>query len=167
MKKISLYNILIISFICSFFLGCSSTQIIDVSKQDQVDILLSKIGDTELKISTNEDIKKLIIKSIVSLDSDIKISFVKKVDAETLIISKDFLNQEFIYFCKSANAYLEEITKQHLYSSYEDDEILIFYKQEFETHASLIQSDFPGTKIFKLTDNYDDLVKEVFGLSGS
>ena len=167
MKKISLYNILIISFICSFFLGCSSTQIIDVSKQDQVDILLSKIGDTELKISTNEDIKKLIIKSIVSLDSDIKISFVKKVDAETLIISKDFLNQEFIYFCKSANAYLEEITKQHLYSSYENDEILIFYKQEFETQASLIKSDFPGTKIFKLTDNYDDLVKEVFGLSGS
>ena len=77
MKITNLYNILIISFICLFFLGCSSSQVIDVSKQDQVDILLSKIGDTELKISTNEDIKKLIIESIVSLDSDIKISFVK------------------------------------------------------------------------------------------
>ena len=68
--KRNIYNILIISFICLFFLGCSSSQVIDVSKQDQVDILLSKIGDTELKISTNEDIKKLIIESIVSLKID-------------------------------------------------------------------------------------------------
>ncbi len=160
-------NLIIISFISLFFLGCSSTQLFDVSEEDQLDFLLNNIGSTELKVHANDDVKKLIIKSIVSLNSDIKINFVDEVDNETLIISNNFLNQEFIYFCKSANAYLEEITKQHLFSSQKNDEIFVFYNKKFESQAKLIQNDYPGVNIFKLEGNYDDLVKNIFELSGS
>lgn len=160
-------NLIIISFISLFFLGCSSTQLFDVSEEDQLDFLLNNIGSTELKVHANDDVKKLIIKSIVSLNSDIKINFVDEVDDETLIISNNFLNQEFIYFCKSANAYLEEITKQHLFSSQKNDEIFVFYNKNFESQAKLIQNDYPGVNIFKLEGNYDDLVKNIFELSGS
>ena len=160
-------NLIIISFISLFFLGCSSTQLFDVSEEDQLDFLLNNIGSTELKVHANDDVKKLIIKSIVSLNSDIKINFVDEVDNETLIISNNFLNQEFIYFCKSANAYLEEKTKQHLFSSQKNDEIFVFYDKKFESRAKLIQNDYPGVNIFKLEGNYDDLVKNIFELSGS
>ncbi len=115
MKAIYPNNLLIISFICFLFLGCSSTQLIDISKDDQLDSLLNDIGEAELKISTNEEVKQLIIKSIVPLDSNIKINFVDRVDNEVLPISNNFLDQKFTYFCKTANAYLEEVTEQYLF----------------------------------------------------
>ena len=93
MKTVNLSNVLIISFICFFFLSCSSSQLVDISKGDQLDDLLNDIGRVELKISANEDIKHLIIKSIVSLDSDIKLNFVAQADNETLLISNNFLDQ--------------------------------------------------------------------------
>tara|TARA_B100001175_G_scaffold269616_1_gene241460 strand:- start:241 stop:558 length:318 start_codon:yes stop_codon:yes gene_type:complete len=99
-KAIYPNNLLIISFICFLFLGCSSTQLIDISKDDQLDSLLNDIGEAELKISTNEEVKQLIIKSIVPLDSNIKINFVDKVDNEVIPISNNFLDQKFPYFCK-------------------------------------------------------------------
>ena len=71
MKTINFNSLLIISFICFFFLSCSSTQIVDISKGEQLDDLLDNIGQVELKINANEEVKQLIIKSIVSLDSDI------------------------------------------------------------------------------------------------
>ena len=115
MKTINFNNLLIISFICFYFLGCSSTQLVDISKDDQLADMLDNIGQVEIKISANEEVKQLIIKSIVSLDSDIRINFVNKIDNDVLLVSSNFLNQEFTYFCKTANDYLEEVTEQYLF----------------------------------------------------
>ena len=94
MKTVNFSNLLIISFICFFFLGCSSTQLVDISKDEQLNDLLDNIGQVELKINADEEVKQLIIKSIVSLDSDIKINFVDRIDNGVLPISNNFLNQE-------------------------------------------------------------------------
>ena len=167
MKTINLKNSLIISFICFFFLGCSSTQLIDVSKEDQLDDLLNNIGRVELEINASEEVKELIIKSVISFDSNIKIDFVNEVDNETLIVSKNFLNQDFIYFCKTANEYLEEVTKQYVFDFQKSDEIIIFYSDKFRSEAERINDSYPGVRIFKLEDDYDEIVKRVFELSGS
>ncbi len=167
MKTINFNSLLIISFICFFFLSCSSTQIVDISKDDQLDDLLDNIGQVELKISANEEVKQLIIKSIVSLDSDIKISFVDNIDNGVLQISNNFLNQEFAYFCKPANIYLEEITEQYLFDFKKNKEVFIFYSERFKSRAEIIKNSYPGVRIFKLEGNYDDLVNRVFELSES
>ncbi len=167
MKTINFNSLLIISFICFFFLSCSSTQIVDISKDDQLDDLLDNIGQVELKISANEEVKQLIVKSIVSLDSDIKINFVNKIDNEVLTISKNFLNQEFAYFCRTANDYLEEVTEQYLFDFQKNEEVFIFYSERFKSRAEIIKNSYPGARIFKLEGDYDDLVKRVFELSGS
>jgi hypothetical protein len=166
-KTANTNNLLIISFICFFFLGCSSTQIIDISQEDQLDDLLDNIGQVELKINANEEVKQLIIKSIVSLDSDIKISFVDNVDNTVLAISNNFLNQEFAYFCKPANAYLEKVTEQYLFDLQKNDEVFIFYSEKFKSKAETIKNSYPGVRIFKLEGIYDDLIARVFELSGS
>tara|TARA_B100000965_G_scaffold376455_1_gene369784 strand:- start:131 stop:1099 length:969 start_codon:yes stop_codon:yes gene_type:complete len=166
-KTINFNSLLIISFICFFFLSCSSTQIVDISKDDQLDDLLDNIGQVELKISANEEVKQLIVKSIVSLDSDIKINFVNKIDNEVLTISKNFLNQEFAYFCRTANDYLEEVTEQYLFDFQKNEEVFIFYSERFKSRAEIIKNSYPGARIFKLEGDYDDLVKRVFELSGS
>ena len=80
MKTLNFNNLPIISLICFFFLGCSSTQLVDISKDEQLNDLLDNIGQVELEINANEEVKQLIIKSIVSLDSDIKINFVDSFD---------------------------------------------------------------------------------------
>ena len=167
MKTINFNNLLIISFICFFFLGCSSTQLVDISKDDQLDDLLNNIGQVELKISANEEVKKLIIKSIVSLDSDIKINFVNKIDNEVITISKNFLNQEFPYFCRTANDYLAEVTEQYLFDFQKNEEVFIFYSESFKSRAEVIKNRYPSVRIFKLEGDYDDLIKRVFELSGS
>ena len=167
MKTVNFNNLLIISFICFFFLGCSSTQLVDISKDDQLDDLLDDIGQVELKISANEDVKELIIKSMVSFDSDIRINFVDKIDNEVILISNNFLNQKFAYFCKTANDYLEEVTEQYLFDFQKNDEIFIFYSERFKSRAETIKNSYPGVRIFKLEGDYDDLVKRVFELSGS
>ena len=167
MKTINFNSLLIISFICFFFLGCSSTQLLDISQEDQLDDLLDNIGQVELKISANEEVKQLIVKSIVSLDSDIKINFVNKIDNEVLTISKNFLNQEFAYFCRTANDYLEEVTEQYLFDFQKNEEVFIFYSERFKSRAEIIKNSYPGARIFKLEGDYDDLVKRVFELSGS
>ena len=167
MKTVNFNNLLIISFICFFFLGCSSTQLVDISKDDQLDDLLDNIGQVELKISANEDVKELIIKSIVSFNSDIRINFVDKIDNEVILISNNFLNQKFAYFCKTANDYLEEVTEQYLFDFQRNDEIFIFYSERFKSRAETIKNSYPGVRIFKLEGDYDDLVKRVFELSGS
>ena len=107
-------NISIISFICFFFLGCSSTQLIEISKDDQLNNLLTDIGYTELSVNASENTKKLILKSLIKLDSKIKITFVEEINNDTLVVTDNFLNQKFTYYCKSANSYLEEKTKQDL-----------------------------------------------------
>ena len=167
MKTINFNNLPIISFICFFFLGCSSTQLVDISKDDHLDDLIDSIGQVELKISSNEEVKQLIIKSIVSLDSGIRINFVDKIDNDVLPISNNFLNQEFSYFCKTANDYLEEVTEQHLFDFQKNDEVFIFYSERFQSRAEIIENSYPGVRIFKLEGDYDDLVKRVFELSGS
>ena len=167
MKTVNFNNLLIISFICFFFLGCSSTQLVDISKDDQLDDLLDNIGQVELKISANEDVKELIIKSIVSFDSDIRINFVDNINNEVILISNNFLNQKFAYFCKTANDYLEEVTEQYLFDFQKNDEIFIFYSERFKSRAETIKNSYPGVRIFKLEGDYDDLVKRVFELSGS
>ena len=106
MKTVNFNYLLIISFICFFFLGCSSTQLVDISKDEQLNDLLDNIGQVELRINANEEVKQLIIESIVSLDSDIKINFVDSIDNGVLPISNNFLNQEFSSFCRPANVYL-------------------------------------------------------------
>ena len=167
METINFNNLLIIIFICFLFLGCSSTQLVDISKDDQLDDLLDNIGQVELKIYAEEEVKKLIIKSIVSLDSDIEINFVDRIDNGVLPISNNFLNQEFAYFCKPANVYLEELTEQYLFDSQENDEVFVFYSERFKSQAESIKSSYPGVRIFKMDGDYDDLVKRVFELSGS
>ena len=167
MKTINFNNLPIISFICFFFLGCSSTQLVDISKDDHLDDLINSIGQVELKISSNEEVKQLIIKSIVSLDSGIRINFVDKIDNDVLPISNNFLNQEFSYFCKTANDYLEEVTEQYLFDFQKNDEVFIFYSERFKSRAEIIENSYPGVRIFKLEGDYDDLVKRVFELSGS
>jgi hypothetical protein len=166
-KTVNFNNLLIISFICFFFLGCSSTQLVDISKGEQLEDLLDNIGQVELKINASEEVKQLIVKSIVSLDSDIKINFVDKVDSEVLLISNNFLNQDFSYFCKPANVYLEEETEQYLFDFQKNDEVFIFYSGKFKSQAETIKNSYPGVRIFKLEGDYDDLVKRVFELSGS
>jgi len=166
-KAIYPNNLLIISFICFLFLGCSSTQLIDISKDDQLDILLNDIGEAELEISANEEVKQLIIKSIVHLNSNIKINFVDRVDNEVIPISNNFLDQKFAYFCKSANAYLEEVTEQYLFDSQKNEEVFIFYSDSFKSKVEIIKNSYPGVRIIKLEGSYDDLVKRVFELSGS
>ena len=167
MKAIYPNNLLIISFICFLFLGCSSTQLIDISKDDQLDFLLNDIGEAELEISANEEVKQLIIKSIVHLNSNIKINFVDRVDNEVIPISNNFLDQKFAYFCKSANAYLEEVTEQYLFDSQKNEEVFIFYSDSFKSKVEIIKNSYPGVRIIKLEGSYDDLVKRVFELSGS
>ncbi|MDC2983423.1 hypothetical protein OAZ81_03965 [Pseudomonadota bacterium] len=167
MKTVNFNNLLIISFICFFFLGCSSTQLVDISKDEQLNDLLDNIGQVELRINANEEVKQLIIKSIVSLDSDIKINFVDSIDNGVLPISNNFLNQEFAYFCKPANVYLEEVTEQYLFDFQKNDEVFIFFSERFKSQAETIKNNYPGVRIFKLEGNYDDLVKRVFELSGS
>jgi len=166
-KTVNFNNLLIISFICFFFLGCSSTQLVDISKDEQLNDLLDNIGQVELRINANEEVKQLIIKSIVSLDSDIKINFVDSIENGVLRISNNFLNQEFAYFCKPANVYLEEVTEQYLFDFQKNDEVLIFYSERFKYQAEAIKNSYPGVRIFKLEGVYDDLVKRVFELSGS
>ena len=167
MVTINLNNLAIISCICFFFLGCSSTQLIDVSKSDQLDELLNDIGSVEMKINAKEEVKELVIKSVISLDADIRINFVEQVDNETLVIKNNFLNQEFAYFCKSANDYLEEITKQYLFDFQKNDEVFVFYGEKFRSSADLMKKNYPGVRIIKLDGDYDELVKRVFQLSGS
>ena len=167
MKTLKFNNLIIISFICFFFLSCSSTQVIDISKDDQLDDLLDNIGQLELKINANEEVKELIIKSIVSFDSDIRINFVDNINNEVILISNNFLNQKFAYFCKTANDYLEEVTEQYLFDFQKNDEIFIFYSERFKSRAETIKNSYPGVRIFKLEGDYDDLVKRVFELSGS
>ena len=167
METINLNNLAIISCICFFFLGCSSTQLIDVSESDQLDKLLNDIGSVEMKINAKEEVKQLVIKSIVSLEADIRINFVEKIDSETLVIKNNFLNQEFVYFCKSANDYLEEVTKQYLFDFQKNDEVFVFYGDKFSSSANLIKKNYPGVRVIKLDGSYDELVKRVFQLSGS
>ena len=167
MKTVNFNDLLIISFICFFFLGCSSTQLVDISKDEQLNDLLDNIGQVELEINANEEVKQLIIKSIVSLDSDIKINFVDSIDNGVLPISNNFLNQEFTYFCKPANVYLEEVTEQHLFDFQKNDEVFVFYNERFKSQAEAIKNSYLGVSIFKLEGDYDDLVKSVFELSGS
>ena len=167
MKIINLNNILIISFICFFFLSCSSVQLIDISEDDQLDDLLNDIGQVELSINTNEEVKQLIFKSMVYLDSDIRINFVDKIDNEVLLISSNFLNQNFTYFCKSANDYLEEVTEKYLFNFKKNDEVFVFYSERYKSQAEIVKNSYPGVRIFKLEGDYDDLVKTVFELSGS
>ena len=167
MKTVNFNDLLIISFICFFFLGCSSTQLVDISKDEQLNDLLDNIGQVELRINANEEVKQLIIKSIVSLDSDIKINFVDSIDNGVLPISNNFLNQEFTYFCKPANVYLEEVTEQYLFDFQKNDEVFIFYSERFKYQAETIKNSYPGVRIFKLERDYDDLIKRVFELSGS
>ena len=167
MKTVNFNNLLIISFICFFFLGCSSTQLVDISKDEQLNDLLDNIGQVELRINANEEVKQLIIKSIVSLDSDIKINFVDSIDNGVLPISNNFLNQEFTYFCKPANVYLEEVTEQYLFDFQKNDEVFVFYNERFKSQAEAIKNSYPGVRIFKLEEDYDDFVKRVFELSGS
>jgi len=166
-KTLNFNNLPIISLICFFFLGCSSTQLVDISKDEQLNDLLDNIGQVELRINANEEVKQLIIKSIVSLDSDIKINFVDSIDNGVLPISNNFLNQEFTYFCKPANVYLEEVTEQYLFDFQKNDEVFIFYSERFKYQAEAIKNSYPGVSIFKLEGGYDDLVKSVFELSGS
>ena len=167
MKTLNFNNLPIISLICFFFLGCSSTQLVDISKDEQLNDLLDNIGQVELKINANEEVKQLIIKSIVSLDSDIKINFVDSFDNGVLPISNNFLNQEFTYFCKPANVYLEKVTEQYLFDFQKNDEVFVFYNERFKSQAEAIKNSYPGVSIFKLEGGYDDLVKSVFELSGS
>ena len=167
METINLNNLAIISCICFFFLGCSSTQLIDVSNSDHLDELLNDIGSVEMKINAEEEVRQLVIKSVVSFDADIRINFVEQVDTETLVIKNNFLNQEFAYFCKSANDYLEEITKQYLFDFQKNDEVFVFYGEKFKSSADLMKKNYPGVKIIKLEGDYDELVKRVFQLSGS
>ena len=167
MKTINFNNLTIISFICFFFLSCSSIQLVDISKDDQLNDLLDNIGQVELEINANEEVKQLIIKSIVSLDSDIKINFVDSFDNGVLPISNNFLNQEFTYFCKPANVYLEKVTEQYLFDFQKNDEVFVFYNERFKSQAEAIKNSYPGVSIFKLEGSYDDLVKSVFELSGS
>ena len=167
MKTLNFNNLPIISLICFFFLGCSSTQLVDISKDEQLNDLLDNIGQVELKINANEEVKQLIIKSIVSLDSDIKINFVDSIDNGVLPISNNFLNQEFTYFCKPANVYLEKVTEQYLFDFQKNDEVFVFYNERFKSQAEAIKNSYPGVSIFKLEGDYDDLVKSVFELSGS
>ena len=167
MKTLNFNNLPIISLICFFFLGCSSTQLVDISKDEQLNDLLDNIGQVELEINANEEVKQLIIKSIVSLDSDIKINFVDSIDNGVLPISNNFLNQEFTYFCKPANVYLEEVTEQYLFDFQKNDEVFVFYNERFKSQAEAIKNSYPGVSIFKLEGGYDDLVKSVFELSGS
>ena len=167
MKIIHLNNLLIICFVFFFFIGCSSTQLIDTSMDDQLDDLLKDIGQVELKIKTNEEVKKSIIKSLVSLDSNIRINFVDEINNDVLPISNNFLNQNFAYFCKTANNYLEEVTEKSLFDSRKNDEILVFYSEKFKSRAEIIKNNYPGVRIFKLEGDYDALVKRVFELSGS
>ena len=167
MKTLNFNNLPIISLICFFFLGCSSTQLVDISKDEQLSDLLDNIGQVELEINANEEVKKLIIQSIVSLDSDIKINFVDSIDNGVLSISNNFLNQEFTYFCKPANVYLEEVTEQYLFDFQKNDEVFVFYNERFKSQAEAIKNSYLGVSIFKLEGDYDDLVKSVFELSGS
>ena len=167
MKTLNFNNLPIISLICFFFLGCSSTQLVDISKDEQLNDLLDNIGQVELEINANEEVKQLIIKSIVSLDSDIKINFVDSFDNGVLPISNNFLNQEFTYFCKPANVYLEKVTEQYLFDFQKNDEVFVFYNERFKSQAEAIKNSYPGVSIFKLEGSYDDLVKSVFELSGS
>ena len=167
MKTLNFNNLPIISLICFFFLGCSSTQLVDISKDEQLNDLLDNIGQVELRINANEEVKQLIIKSIVSLDSDIKINFVDSIDNGVLPISNNFLNQEFTYFCKPANEYLEEVTEKYLFDFQKNDEVFIFYSEKFKFQAETIKNGYPGVRIFKLEGDHDDLVKRVFELSGS
>ena len=167
METINLNNLSIISCICFFFLGCSSTQLIDLSESDQLDKLLNDIGSVEMKINAKEDVKQLVIKSIVSLEADISINFVEQIDSETLVIKNNFLNQEFVHFCKSANDYLEEETKQYLFNFQKNDEVFVFYSDKFKSSANLIKKNYPGVRVIKLDGSYDELVKRVFQLSGS
>ena len=167
METINLNNLAFISCICFFFLGWSSTQLIHVSESDQLDELLNDIGSVEMKINAKEEVKELVIKSVISLDADIRINFVEQVDNETLVIKNNFLNQEFAYFCKSANDYLEEITKQYLFDFQKNDEVFVFYGEKFKSSADLMKKNYPGVRIIKLDGDYDELVKRVFQLSGS
>ena len=167
MKTVNFNDLLIISFICFFFLGCSSTQLVDISKDEQLNDLLDNIGQVELEINANEEVKQLIIKSIVSLDSDIKINFVDSFDNGVLPISNNFLNQDFTYFCKPANVYLEKVTEQYLFDFQKNDEVFVFYNERFKSQAEAIKNSYLGVSIFKLEGDYDDLVKSVFELSGS
>ena len=167
MKTLNFNNLPIISLICFFFLGCSSTQLVDISKDEQLNDLLDNIGQVELEINANEEVKQLIIKSIVSLDSDIKINFVDSFDNGVLPISNNFLNQDFTYFCKPANVYLEKVTEQYLFDSQKNDEVFVFYNERFKSQAEAIKNSYSGVSIFKLEGDYDDLVKSVFELSGS
>jgi len=114
-KIINLNNILIISFICFFFLSCSSVQLIDISEDDQLDDLLNDIGQVELSINTNEEVKQLIFKSMVYLDSDIRINFVDKIDNEVLLVSSNFLNQNFTYSAKVQTIILKKL-QRNIYS---------------------------------------------------
>ena len=100
MKTVNFNNLLIISFISFFFLGCSSTQLVDISKDEQLNDLLDNIGQVELKINANEEVKQLIVKSIVSLDSDIK--------NKNLII---FLKIKQVFFCDFLKIYICGLTK--------------------------------------------------------
>ena len=159
MKTLNFNNLPIISLICFFFLGCSSTQLVDISKDEQLSDLLDNIGQVELEINANEEVKQLIIKSIVSLDSDIKINFVDSIDNGVLPISNNFLNQEFTYFCKPANVYLDEVTEQHLFDFQKNDEVFVFYNERFKSQAEAIKNSYPSVSIFKLEGDYDDLVK--------
>ena len=120
-----------------------------------------------MKINAKEEVKELVIKSVISLDADIRINFVEQVDNETLVIKNNFLNQEFAYFCKSANDYLEEITKQYLFDFQKNDEVFVFYGEKFKSSADLMKKNYPGVRIIKLDGDYDELVKRVFQLSGS
>mgnify|MGYP003326160982 CR=1 FL=1 len=141
MKTVNFNDLLIISFICFFFLGCSSTQLVDISKDEQLNDLLDNIGQVELEINANEEVKQLIVKSIVSLDSDIKINFVDNIDNGVLPISNNFLNQEFAYFCKPANEYLEEVTEQYLFDFQKNDEVFIFNGWTFSSDPNLTPFD--------------------------
>ena len=117
-----------------------------------------------MKINAKEEVKQLVIKSIVSLEADIRINFVKQIDSETLVIKNNFLDQEFAYFCKSANDYLEEVTKQYLFDFQKNDEVFVFYGDKFRSSANLIKKNYPGVRVIKLDGSYDELVKRVFQL---
>ena len=91
---------------------------------------------------------------MVSLDSDIRISFVDKIDSEVLTISNNFLNQEFVYFCKTANDYLGKATEQYLFDFQKNDAVFVFYSERFKSQAEIIKNSYPGVRIIKMEGDY-------------
>ena len=102
------FFLILFALMIFFWMVKKESQKIEQMNLQQWRHLYERTGQLETFFHTYKEVNQFYQTAQKELD---------KVNNETLVIKNNFLDQEFVYFCKSANDYLDEAIKDHLFDS--------------------------------------------------